>query len=89
MVRSIFSTGQVPLLEGALNQSLSSSREFIVRWGWGHNHTQQFLALSSSNSSSNSVTSLPSFLSSHSPQACSHQGYVVVTALLCFGSSCH
>jgi hypothetical protein len=31
MVRSIFSTGQVPLLEGALNQGLSSSREFMVR----------------------------------------------------------
>jgi hypothetical protein len=31
MVRSIFSTGQVPLLEGAQNQSLSSSREFVIR----------------------------------------------------------
>jgi hypothetical protein len=31
MVRSIFSTGQVPLLEGAQNQSLSNSREFIIR----------------------------------------------------------
>jgi hypothetical protein len=31
MVRSIFSTGQVPLLEKTLNQGLSSSREFMVR----------------------------------------------------------
>jgi hypothetical protein len=30
-VRSIFSTGQVPLLEGAANTGLASSREFMVR----------------------------------------------------------
>jgi hypothetical protein len=33
LVRSIFSTGQVPLLEGAANTDLPSSREFMIRCG--------------------------------------------------------
>lgn len=32
LVRSIFSTGLVPLLEQGDNQSLSGAREFVVRW---------------------------------------------------------